>query len=134
MGGRMMQRSIALAGANELRTARAEKRRALRSGALSAVEALSDEDFGSMRVFDLLLNLPRCGEEKARQIVNAVSVYSGSRVLPVKFVRELTANQREDLLIQVRLTVPSVSGRIGGTSCPRAVSAAGGAANTKGTC
>jgi hypothetical protein len=88
------QRMQALERANRTRTARAELKRHVRAGRLSASEVLVNppQYAETMRVLDLLLAIPKIGRVKAMRMLNRHSV------APSKTIGGLSARQRGALL------------------------------------
>lgn len=90
------QRRDALRRANEIRVKRAEVKRTVkhRKDPAPLVEQLEDpsEHFETMKVFDLLLSLPKVGRVKANKILRQAAVS------PSKTVGGLSERQRDALM------------------------------------
>jgi hypothetical protein len=84
------QRRDALRTANEVRSYRAQLKRDLKARRVKAVDVLLDpeERVATMKVFDLLLAVPKVGRVKVNKILN------GERISPSKTVGGLSARQR----------------------------------------
>jgi hypothetical protein len=87
------QRMSALGIANDVRTRRARFKRDLKAGRENALARLEcpPEWIDTMRVFDLLLALPKVGRVKANAMLGA------AKVSPSKRVGGLTDVQRREL-------------------------------------
>lgn len=101
------QRLDALARANAVKSARAGLKRMLRhadprEARYRAMEVLGDPapEFESMKVFDLLLAVPKYGRVKVNRILTAV------RVSPSKTLGGLSDRQRDELLRAVNDAAP----------------------------
>lgn len=86
------QRMDALTHANRIRTHRKELKIELRTGRTPARAAFEDPLCDSMKVFDLLLALPKVGRVKANRVLNR------ARVSPSKTLGGLSDRQRKELL------------------------------------
>jgi S13-like protein len=86
------QRLEALANANRIRSHRARLKVDVRAGRKSWTAALLDEDCATMKVFDLLLCVPRVGRVKTNRIVCKAGVS------PSKTIGGLTDRQIGALL------------------------------------
>lgn len=89
----LAQRMDALAYANEIRSARALLRRDLKAGRASIVAVLKDPPscIESMKVFDLLIAVPKVGRVKVTKLL------SGCRISPSKTIGGLTQRQLDEL-------------------------------------
>lgn len=94
----LMQRMDALATANEIRTRRANLKRDLKAGRASIhLLLLEPPDYAeTMKVFDLLIAVPKLGRVKASKVLQV------SRVSPSKSLGGLTERQRAELISMVR--------------------------------
>lgn len=91
------QKFAALASANEIRVRRAALKRALKASdrpELIVVDELVAYPYwlASMKVYDLLLAIPKFGRVKAARLLNQC------RVSPVKTVGGLSSRQRDELV------------------------------------
>lgn len=88
------QRMKALERANEIRSARAESKRGAKRGTVDLLEVLAapPTEFDSMKVFDLLLAVPKYGRVKVGKILAQV------QVSPSKTVGGLSPRQRRELI------------------------------------
>lgn len=92
------QRMEALARANDIRVKRAELKRKVKVGAVDVAVMLADppQFVETMKVFDLLLAMPKTGAVKAQRIMRALSISSSKTVSGLStrqrdaIVRELT--------------------------------------------
>lgn len=94
----LAQRMSALQHANEIRIYRAELKRDLKAGRVSALTVLAapDDNLSSMKVFALLLAVPKVGRVKANRWLGTM------RVSPSKTVGGLSERQRSELLQMLR--------------------------------
>jgi hypothetical protein len=94
----MRQRMDALQVANEVRTLRANLKRDLKAGRAKVVDYLIDppEWIETMKVFDLLLALPKIGRTKANKFLALC------RVSPAKTIGGMTERQRTELVSLLR--------------------------------
>lgn len=90
----LAQRLDALDRANRVRTFRAELKREVKAGTVSAVPALAEPpaQLATMKVIDLLLAVPKVGRVKAGRWLTRC------RVAPSKTVGGLSERQRGELL------------------------------------
>lgn len=108
------QRLAALERANAVRTHRKQLKRDLKAGRVAWSDVLDDDDVQTMRVIDLLLNVPKFGRVKVNRILSL------ARVSPTKTVGGLTARQRVELVELVRAFTPA-GGRSTGWPYPRPI-------------
>ncbi len=103
----------ALGRAQDIRLARADLKRDMRSGAQNPARVIVDppECILSMRIHDFLLAVPGIGAGKAARIVNRARV-SGTRT-----IGQMTANQR--LMVAAMLESRGVFGEADADSRPR---------------
>lgn len=95
------QRLSALETANSRRFARAGLRRRVAAGEIGLAEAIECEGAAYLRVFELLLAVPRVGERSMRCVVARAGDATGSRYsLGLKRVGELTPRQREAIVAE----------------------------------
>lgn len=87
------QRLQALERANEIRCYRAQLKRDLAAGRRRLVDVLDDPMCDSMRVFEVLLAIPKVGRVKANK------VFARARMSPSKTCAGMTARQRRELLM-----------------------------------
>lgn len=88
----LSQRLAALEKANEVRIARSRIKRQLAAGEKTVHDVLADPVCGSMKVYKLLVALPKVGRVKAeRALLRA-------QVSPSKTLAGMTERQRRDLL------------------------------------
>ena len=92
------QRMDALHRANEIRSARAQLKRDLKSGRRSIHSLLLDppEFVETAKVFDMLLAVPKYGRVKTNRILNQC------RISPSKTIGGLSERQRTELVSQLR--------------------------------
>jgi hypothetical protein len=90
----VQQRMDALEGANRVRLRRAQLKRDLKARRVSVCDVLADPPawVGTMKVFDLLLAVPKVGRTKANKMLR------GCVVSPSKTVGGLSPRQRGVLL------------------------------------
>lgn len=88
------QRTIALELANKTRLYRAALKRSIKTGATSAADVIADNHplTATMKVYDVLLAVPRVGEFKARRLLAL------EQVSEVKTVGGLSPRQRGRLM------------------------------------
>ena len=88
------QRMLALARANEIRSARSRLKRDIAAGRVLVIDMLADppEYVHTMKVFELLLAQPWHGRVKVGKLLGRV------RVSSVKTVGDLSARQRWELV------------------------------------
>lgn len=88
------QRQAALDRANEIRKFRAQLKRDIKAGRKCAVDLLTDPpaEVETMKVFEVLLALPKVGRTKAGKLLNVV------RASPSKTIGGLSARQRNELV------------------------------------
>lgn len=87
------QRREALTRANEIRTSRAQLKRDIRAGIVSPLDVLATppEFVESMKVWDLLLAVPKIGPGKADRALRR------TQASPSKTIGGLTLRQRSEL-------------------------------------
>lgn len=90
----LQQRMSALGRANEIRTYRANLKRELKAGRVSIVKLMSDppEELETMKIFDLLLSVPKMGRVKANKVI------SQCRISPSKTLGGMSSRQRDELI------------------------------------
>jgi hypothetical protein len=93
----LTQRLDALGRANEVRVYRAQLKRDMKAGLTRFPDVLDSTDplLATMRVFDLLVSIPKVRRVKAQ------AVLAKARVSPSKTLGGLTARQRRDLLLRL---------------------------------
>ena len=89
----LAQRMKALDAANEIRTYRAELKRKIKAGRVSAADVLLEPGplLETMHVFDLLLAVPRQGRVKTNKILRQANIS------PSKTLGGMTQRQRSEL-------------------------------------
>lgn len=89
----LQQRMDALGRANVIRTYRAELKRDIAAGRQSVLDVLGapEREVETMRVFELLLAVPKVGRVKVNKTL------STCRISPSKTVGGMTSRQREEL-------------------------------------
>jgi hypothetical protein len=94
----LTQRMAALKRANEIRTARAQLKRDVKAGKVQARDVLLEppEWAGSMKVFDLLIAVPKYGRVRVNKILQL------ARVSPSKTLGGLSRRQRSDVASMLR--------------------------------
>lgn len=94
----LAQRMSALGKANDIRTRRAELKRDLKGGRASihAVLAEPPEWTETMKVFDLLLAVPKLGRVKVNKML------AQCRIAPSKTIGGLSERQRSELTAHLR--------------------------------
>lgn len=92
------QQMQALKAANQIRARRSELKRELKAGRRSVEPLLSEPPawLESMKLFELLLSVPKIGRVKASKVL------ARSGVSPSKTVRGLSPRQRQELLAWLR--------------------------------
>lgn len=105
----LQQRLDALAHANEIRFYRAQVKRDVKAGRRTIVDELVevDELMATMKVFDLLLAVPKVGRVKALKVLNR------ERISPSKTVGGLSERQRLALVAALGGRASGVSGMVG---------------------
>lgn len=95
----LQQRRDALVHANEIRRRRAQFKRDLKAGRISAHEYLLEppEWLETMKVFDLLMSIPKYGRTKVNKLLQQC------RMSPSKTVGGLSLRQRSELVSMLRL-------------------------------
>jgi hypothetical protein len=90
----LSQRMEALRRANEIRTARAQLKKNLRTGdtTIRAIIAEPPEYVMTAKVFDMLMAVPKCGKVKATRVLNSCRISQG------KTMGGLSERQRNELL------------------------------------
>lgn len=88
------QRFAALKKANNIRTSRAELKREIKAGSKSVRALLWDppESIETMKVYDLLLAMPKHGRVKVNRVLTR------TRISPSKTVGGLSERQRRELV------------------------------------
>lgn len=96
------QRMEALTRANEIRSTRAELKQQVKRREQDALELLGRPiaELDTMKVFDLLLAIPKVGRVKVNKMLAA------ARVSPSKTVGGLSERQRRELMAIVRAFTP----------------------------
>lgn len=94
----LAQRMASLERANEIRTERAVLKRDLKAGRRSVHDVLLDppEWVETMKVFDLLLAVPKYGRVKVNKILQLC------RVSPSKTIGGMSARQRTEIVSMLR--------------------------------
>lgn len=94
----LVQRMEALQQANEVRTFRAQLKRDLKAGRANLHEILINppEQIETMKVFDLLLSMPKVGRTKANKLISLC------RMSPSKTVGGMSERQRTELVSLLR--------------------------------
>lgn len=84
----------ALERANDIRTRRARLKRAMKTGSQEAAPVIAEPDstLETMKVFDVLLAIPKVGRVKANKILGS------ARVSPSKTLGGLSERQRREVL------------------------------------
>lgn len=86
------QRFAALELANEIRTHRADLKRKLKAGRIDLVDLMADEKCDTMKLFDVLIAMPKVGRVKANRIL------AKCQISPSKTLGGLTYRQRHEIL------------------------------------
>jgi hypothetical protein len=90
----MPQHLSALRDANERRMMVSHLKLELRDGSISLAEALRSPAASGMRVYEVLLAVPRCGETKLRMILSRAGTLCGARcAFGVQPVSRLSSRQ-----------------------------------------
>lgn len=96
----MAQRMEALGRANEIRGSRAQLKRDLKAPCLvnKAFDIIENptEDFLTMKLFDLLMAIPKYGRVKVNRVLTQC------RIAPSKTLGGLTDRQRQEILEKTR--------------------------------
>lgn len=95
----LQQRMDALAKGNEHRTLRAQLKREVAAGRTTFADVLLGpvpEWLESMKVFDLMLHVPKVGRVKTNKALNAC------RISPSKTIGGMSVRQRAELVSMVR--------------------------------
>jgi hypothetical protein len=94
----LQQRMEALARANKIRLRRAQFKRDLKAGKVRAHEFLMQppEWLESMKIFDLVMAVPKYGRAKTNQVLNLV------RISPSRTVGGMSDRQRQELISKLR--------------------------------
>lgn len=101
------QKMVALGEANVRRCAVSRTRGLLRDGLVGLADVLDDDAAGSLRLYELLLDVPRCGETGMRRIVHRAGARTGARYgLACKRLRELSPLQRQAVVDEARRALP----------------------------
>lgn len=97
------QQMGALREANVRRVSAHHARLDLRAGRVSLREVLGDYSAGSLRVYEILLDLPACGEVKTRRIVHRAALRCNAGCsFGLRRLRELQPAQRQAILDEAR--------------------------------
>lgn len=90
----LSQRMEALRRANEIRTARAQLKKNLRTGDTTIRDIIAEppEYVMTAKVFDMLMAVPKCGKVKATRFLNHCRISQG------KTMGGLSERQRNELL------------------------------------
>ncbi|MEW6583276.1 MAG: integration host factor, actinobacterial type [Actinomycetota bacterium] len=90
----LSQRMDALKRANEIRTARAQLKKDLKTGNVTIQEIIASppEYVMTAKVFDMLMAVPKCGKVKATRFLNHCRISQG------KTMGGLSERQRNELL------------------------------------
>lgn len=97
------QRRTALNRANDIRGRRAKFKRDLKAGRYSSVAVLAAEPpywLATMKVFDVLIAMPRIGRVKANKLLTR------ARISPSKTLGGMTQRQRVDLANALPSSLP----------------------------
>ncbi len=88
------QRMSALKNANKIRTYRANLKRDIKAGKVNVIPLLVDppEKLETMKIFDLLLVVPKVGRVKANKMLNRC------RISPAKTIGGLSERQRAEMV------------------------------------
>lgn len=88
------QRDEALLVANDVRVRRARLKKQINAGRVSTADVLADPPYyvETMKLFDLLLSVPKVGRVKANKLVQQ------ARISPSKTVGGLSPRQRGEML------------------------------------
>ena len=100
----LAQRLDALEEANRIRTYRANLKRDVKARRVRWVDVLDRQEVQTMKVFDLLLAVPKLGRVKVSKIVTMC------RVSPSKTIGGLTQRQRDDLICAAGISYPRTAG------------------------
>jgi hypothetical protein len=94
----LIQRMDALERANEIRTYRKNVKRNLKSGRESIHALLREppEEIETMKVFDLLIHVPKYGRVKVNKVLQVC------RISPSKTVGGMSDRQRDELISMLR--------------------------------
>lgn len=93
----LRQRREALARGNAVRSYRAELKVRMKAGEVSPLDVLRDvmPEVETMRVYDLLVAVPKCGRVKVNKLLGR------ARIAPSKTVGGLSPRQRLELMTMV---------------------------------
>lgn len=93
----LTQRRNALLRANDIRTYRADLKRDVKARRVNIVDLLRDppEKIHTMKVFELLLAVPKLGRVKVNKIINVC------RMSPSKTVGGMSDRQRNELIMHL---------------------------------
>lgn len=94
------QRRAALVEANRIRTHRKLVKRDLKAGRREPADVLVDPDCATMKLYDLLLALPKMGRAKVDRLIRT------ARISPSKTVGGLSRRQREELAAAIPTLTP----------------------------
>lgn len=109
MTATVVDRGRALRKAQGRRSDAADARRALRTGHLTLRQALESDSAATLRVYETLLLIPRCGEVKMRLIVGRAGQRTGARhSLGLKRLGELSSEQRSAIVLEARRALHGV--------------------------
>lgn len=94
----LQQRQDALLIANEIRSYRANLKRGIKAGRVSIVNLLCHppDEIDTMKIFDLLLSMPKMGRVKANKMMNSC------RISPSKTIGGMSERQREEVVSLLR--------------------------------
>lgn len=90
------QRLTALRNGNRIRSARAQAKRDLKAGSTVFEDYLEHPDFDTMKVYDLLLAVPRIGTVKAGVLLRRIAI------APSKTIGGMSRRQRSELIFALR--------------------------------
>jgi hypothetical protein len=93
----LQQRMDALKNANIIRSYRANLKRDVKAARVSVVDLLMDppEELESMKIFDLLLSVPKMGRIKANKLLQTC------RISPSKTVGGMSDRQRSEMVVML---------------------------------
>jgi hypothetical protein len=88
----------ALQTANKIRTSRAQLKRDVKAGRVSVIDLLKNPPkwIETMKVFELLLQVPKMGRVKVNKVLNT------TRVSPSKTIGGLSERQRNEMVTLLR--------------------------------
>jgi hypothetical protein len=98
------QRLSALERANLIRTYRAELKRDVKAGRVTFAQAMDrGELVASMKLYDLLVAMPKVGRVKANKVLTT------ARISPSKTIGGLSQRQRGELRFAIARSAPAAS-------------------------